>query len=381
MFNDLYFLVLAFELTLYLVLWLIVCRIQFKHKKHTALLFKAALPLTAILFSGVVLLSASVGSSHLDTIHKYLSKVGEESGLLWNHSIPALGIVLIVTGITFRMGVIPVNFRIGVFLKEMPFWLSTLSALISICAGAVFLILFVHQVAVIYFGYTEQILFFMALIVLTSTAGLLLIEKELKITLILIVMQITGVFFAQLSATCWKWRHEPFGGDAISIPEMMKEFSPELIMIFLAVFGLACLLDSLGDRQTEIRYQEQLRGLIGDQSFLGSVAVVLLATLAGFPGFSAFRMKWQTLQTLFEIHQESAAGMLATVHSGYLGLAVVMLISSTIVAFVCVKLMIQICFAKPLARYRHTVQKRMALICYCCLIGSIILNMGMMADL
>tara|TARA_R110002095_G_scaffold166683_1_gene144614 strand:- start:475 stop:1620 length:1146 start_codon:yes stop_codon:yes gene_type:complete len=380
MFNDLYFLVLAFELTLYLKLWLIVCRIPSQHKKHTALLFKSALPLTAILFSGVVLLTASVGSSHLDSIHNSLSRVSEERGLLWNHSIAALGIVLIVTGITFRMGVIPVNFRIGALLKEMPFWLSALSALIPLCAGAVFLILFVHQIAVIYFGYTEQILFFMALIVLTSTAGLLLITQELKTTLVLIVMQIAGVFFAQLSATCWKWRHEPFGGDAISIPEMMQAFSPELIMILLAVFGLACLLDSLGDHHTEIRYQEQLQGLIGDQRFLGIAAVILLATLACFPGFAAFRMKWQTLQSLFEIHQESAAGMLATVHSGYLGLAVVMLISSTIVAFVCAKIMIQICFAKPLARYHHPIQKRMALICYCCLIGSMILNLGMMVD-
>ncbi|WP_299464804.1 proton-conducting transporter membrane subunit [uncultured Gimesia sp.] len=381
MFNDLFFLVFAFELILYLLLWLIVCRIQFAHKKNAVLLFQSVLPLTAILFTGVVLLSASVGSTHLESIRNYLSRIHEESVPLLNHSIPALGIILIVTGIAFHMGAIPVNFRIRVLLKEIPYWLSILSVLISACAGAVFLILFVHKIAVISYGYTEQILFFMALIVLASTAGLLLIESELKITLILIVMQITGVFFAQLSATCWKWRHEPFGGASISIPEMMKAFAPELIIFVLAVFGLACLLDSLGNHQTEIKYQEQLQGLIGDQRLLGSVAVVLLATLMGFPGLALFRMKWQTLQTLFEIQQESSAGMMATVHAGYLGLAVVMVISSTIVAFVCAKLIIQICFAKPLTRYRQIAQKRMAFICFCCLIGSMILNLRMIVNL
>jgi len=131
-------------------------------------------------FSGVLLLSASAGSTHLDSIHHYLSKIGQANGSLLDHSVPALGIVLIVTGIAFRMGTIPVNFRISVLLNEMPYWLSTLSALISVCAGSIFLILFVNQIAVISFGYTEQILFFIALIVLASSAGLLLIEKKLK---------------------------------------------------------------------------------------------------------------------------------------------------------------------------------------------------------
>lgn len=382
MFNDLYFLVLGFELALYLLLWLTVCGIQVKHKKAPAfLLFKSFLPLTMILFSGVVLLSASAGSTHLESIRLSLSKVGQESGPLLNHSVPALGIVLIVTGIAFRMGAIPVNFCVSVLQKEMPYWLSTLSALISVCAGSIFLILFVNQIAVISFGYTEQILFFIALIVLASSAGLLLIEKELKVILVLIVTQITGVFFAQLSATCWKWRHESFGGESISILEMMKAFSPELIISFLAVLGLACLLDSLGDRQSEITYQDQLQGLIGDQRLLGSMAVILLATLMGFPGLSVFRMKWQTLLSLFEIHQTSSAGMMATVHSGFIGLAVVMVISSTIVVFVCAKLMIQICFTKPLTRYRHITHKRMAFICYVCVIGTLIFNLGMIVNL
>lgn len=382
MFNDLYFIVLSFELALYLLLWLTVCCVQVKHNQDSAyLLFKSFLPLTMILFSGALLLSASAGSTHLGAIHHYLSNVGQENGSFLDHSIPALGIVLIVAGIAFRMGSIPVNFHIGVLLKEMPYWLSTLSALISVCAGAIFLILFVNQIAVISFGYTEQILFFIALIVLATSAGLLLIEKELKVTLVLFITQLTGVFFAQLSATCWKWRHESFGGESISILEIMKALSPELLISFLAVLGLACLLDSLGDRQLKIAYQDQLQGLISDQRFLGGVAVVLLATLMGFPGLSVFRMKWQTLLSLFEIHQASSAGMMATIHSGFIGLAVMMVISSTIVIFICARLIIQICFAKPLTRYRHITHKRMAFICYVCVIGTLIFNLGMIVNL
>jgi len=376
MFNDLFFLIFCFELTLYLILWLTVCQIPVKHKMDSVcLLFKSSLPLTMILFSGVVLLSASVGSAHLDSIQHYLSKASQENRSLMSHSIPALGIVLIVVGIAFRMGTIPVNFHSRGLLKAMPYWLTTLFALISVCVGSAFLILFVNKITVIDFGYTEQALFFIALIVLASTAGLLLVEKELKVTLQLMIMQITGVFFAQLSVTCWKWRHDLYGGESVSILDMMNEFSPMFLFSFLAVIGLACLLDSLGSHQSATMYPDQLQGLISDQRLLGAAALVLLATLMGFPGLSAFRLKWQVLLSLFEVHQEQSLGAMATIHTGYLGLAVLVLVSSTIVAFVCAKLMVQISFAKPLARNRLIAQKKMAFLCYCCVIASLIANL------
>lgn len=382
MFKDLFFLVLGFELVCDLISMFLLCCIRVKHKQaETLLLFKSSLPLTLILLSGAVLLSASVGSSDLESIHHALERIGSEQRLVLNHSMPVLGIILIVAGAAFRMGTLPFQFRLGEPLKALPYWLITLSAIISVCAGASFLILFSNTIAVINLSYTEQALFFIALIVLTATAGLLLVEKELKMVLVLIVLQITGVFFAQLSAVCWKWRHESLGAESISILDVMQESVPEYLLACLVVIGLACLLDSIGGRRSEIRYADQIQGLISDQRLLGAAAVLLLAVLMGVPGFSIFQMKWQTMQVLFEIHQGTSAGTMAVVHAGYLGLAVMLAISSAIVAVLCGKIIMQICFAKPLTRYRHIPQKGMAFICYCCIIGLLIFHLGKIVNL
>lgn len=367
---------------MYLILWLIVCQIPVKHKIDSAfLLFKSSLPLTIFLLSGVALLSASVGSVQLSSIQHYLSNASRDSDSLLSHSIPALAIILIMAGIVFRMVTIPANFQGRILLKAMPYWLTTLFTLISVCAGAVFLSLFVNKIAVIDLGLIEQILFFIALILLASTVGLLLMEKELKVTLILFIMQIAGIFFVQLSVACWKWRHDLLAGESVSILEMMNEFWPIFMFSFLAVAGLACLLDSLSTHQSVIIYQDQLQGLIYDQRLPGGAAMILLATLMGFPGLSVFQLKWQTLLSLFEIHQEQSTGAIATIHMGYLGLAVLLLVSFAVVAFLCAKLMIQICFARPLGRNRFIAQKRMAFIFYCCVIGSLIFNLRMIANL
>ncbi len=382
MLNDLFFLVLGFELTLYLLMLLTLSRIQVEHRKRSALLFfKSTLPPTMVLFSGVALLSAATGSTQLASIQNALQRLSQESGQLLSRSLPALGIILIVTGIAFRMGAISTNFRSREILKEVPYWTSILSVLVTVCAGSTFLVLFVTQIAVIYFAYTEQVLYFIALIVLTASAGLLLIEKELKTTLVLIVMQTTGVFFAQLSAVCWKWRHASVEREAVSIQDLMYGFFPEILFSFLAILGLACLLDCLGSEKSEVRYQNQIQGLIIDQRLLGIAAVFLLAILMGFPGFSEFRMRLQTLRSLFEIHQEVSTGMMTTVHLGYLGLAVLLLISSTIVALSCAKLIIQICVTKPLTRYRQIKHKKMAFICYCWVVCLLIYNLKMITSL
>lgn len=371
----------CFELTLYLILWLMVCRAPAKHNRDSvSLLFHLSLPLTLILLSGVVLLSASVGSADLDSIQQYLSKASQEDNPLLSHSLSALGIVLIVAGIAFRMSTIPVNFYSREHLKTMPFWLSTLFTLISVGAGSTFLILFLNQIAVIHFGYTEQIIFFIALMILATTTGLLLIEKELKVTLILMIMQIVGMFFVLLSVTCWKWRYDLSGGASTSILDRMNEFSPMFFISFLAVMGLACLLDSLSSQQSEIVYQDQLQGLIGDQRLLGSAAILLLTVIMGVPGLASFQLKWQTLLSLFQVHQEQSSQALPTIHLGFLALAVLMLISCTTVAFVCGKFIIKVGFEKPLARHRILTQKRMAFFCYCCLILALLFHLKWVAN-
>ncbi|QDU06739.1 hypothetical protein [Gimesia aquarii] len=379
MFNNLYFLAISFELVLFLISMFTLSRIKLEFQKETVLLhFKSTLPMTAILLSGVILLSASIGSTNLSVIHEALQRMGKESSLLLNLSVPALGIFLILTGAVFRMGAIPINFCVRIIQNEMSYWASILPALAFICSGLLFVVLFVDKIAVVSFVDTEQILGFLALIVLTTTAGLLLITTELKAILALVVMQFTGVFFTQLSAMCWKWRHDSNEFEASSILHAMKEFFPELLLSYLAILGLACLLDSLGDGQSKVNYPNQIQGLIGDQRYLGSAAIFLLAGLMGFPGLSVFRMRWQTLISLLEIHQESSVGMIPTVHLVYLGLAIIVVISSMIVSFVCAKLMIQVCFAKPLSRYRQIAQKRMALICYCGVLSLLILNLSTM---
>ena len=382
MFKDLYSLILSFELVCYLIPMFALCGIRVRHKQaETLLLLKSSLPLTLILFTGAVLLSASAGSSDLGLIHRILERNKPEPGLVLNQSIPALGIVLIVAGTVFRMGTIPVHFKLGESLKKLPYWLITLSAIISVCAGAFFLILFINSIAVSNLAYTEQVLFFLAVIVLSVTAGLLLIETELKMILMLFVFQISGVFFAQFSAVCWKWRHESLGGNSISILDVVKESAPEYLFSYLSILGLACLLDSIGGQRSAIRYSEQIQGLISDHRMLGSVAIFLLLVLMGVPGFSVFQLKWQTMQTLFEIHQGTSANTMAVVHAGYVGLAVLLAISSAFVAFVCGKMIIQISYAKPLARYRAIPDKSMAFICLCSVIGLLIFSLGRVVNL
>lgn len=382
MFKDLFFLVLGFELVCYLISLFTLCCIRVKHKRReTLLLFQSSLPLTLILLSGAVLLSASVGSSDLKTIHRALEQIGAEQPLVLNQSMSVLGIVLVLTGAAFRMVTLPVQFRFGKPLQALPYWLVTLSAIISVCAGVFFIILFMNAIVVINLSYTEQVLFFIALIGLSATAGLLLVEKELKMVLVLMVLQITGVFFAQLSAICWKWRHESLGKESISILDVMQKSAPEYLISCLVILGLACLLDSIGGRRSEIRYAEQIQGLMSDQRLLGAAAVLLLAVLMGVPGFAIFQIKWQTIQSLFEIHQGTSTGTMAVVHAGYVGLTVMLVISSAVVAFLCGKIIMQICFAKPLTRYRYIPHKSMALICYCCVIGLVVFSLGMIANL
>lgn len=381
MLNNLYFLILSFELILYLLMMLTLGCTQVEQRNESAiLLLKSSLPITLVLLLGAVLLSASVGSTHLDFIHDYLQGLSLENGQTFSFILPALGIILIVVGIAFRMGVISTNFRSKRISKEVPYWILISSVLVTVCAGSFLLVIFVNQITVSYFGYTEQLLFFIALIVLCSTAGLLMVEKELKTILVLIVMQMTGVFFAQLSAMCWKWRHESIGEETLTFLEVMQAFAPNLLFSYLAVLGLACLLDCLGDHKSEIIYQDQLRGLILDQCLLGSAAIFFLCILMGFPGLSAFQMRWPTLLSLFEIHQESTLGMMATMHLGYLGLAVLIMISSAIVAFTCARMMLQICFDKPITRYRHIKHKKAAVICYFWVICLLIYNFKMIAN-
>ncbi|MCA9015663.1 MAG: hypothetical protein KDA77_10065 [Planctomycetaceae bacterium] len=382
MFQDLFFIVLGFELVCYLISMATLCCTRVEHKQAAMLLlFKTSLPLTLMLLSGVVLLSAAAGSSDLDSIQRSLERIGPEAGLVLNHSLPFLGIVLIVAGAAFRMGTIPVQFRLREFLKELPCWQITLSTLISVCAGAFFLLLFLNSIAVINLSYAEQVLFFLSLIVLSVTSGLLLIEKDLKLVLVLLVIQMTGIFFAQLSAVCWKWRHESLGADSISILDVMQESAPEYLFSYLVIFALACLLDSMGGRRAEIRYAEQLQGLLSDQRLLAAAAVLLLAVLMGVPGFSIFQMKWQTMQSLFEIHQGTSAETMAVVHAGYVGLTVLLVFSSAIVAFLGGKLIMQICFARPLTRHRQIPDKSMAFICYGCVIGLLMFNLRWIMEL
>ncbi|QDV53917.1 proton-conducting transporter transmembrane domain-containing protein [Gimesia fumaroli] len=377
MFKDLYTLILSFELVCYLISILALSWIRAKQKQTEALLrLKSSLPLIVILFSGAVLLSASVGSSDLESIHRALKRNQPEPGLILNQSMSALGVVVIVAGIVFRVVTISVQIRLGDSLKALPYWLMTLSAITSVLAGALFLVLFIDSIAVFNVSYIEQVLFFLALIVLSATAGLLLVESELKMVLVLFVLQIAGVFLAQLSAVCWKWRHESSGADSSSILDVMKESAPEFLFAYLALLGLACLLDSVGGQRSGLRYSEQIQGLISDQRILGCAAILLLVVLMGIPGFSVFQLKWQTMQALFEIHQGTSTETMAVVHAGYVGLSVMLAISSAIVTFLCGKMVMQICFTKPLARYRNITDKNMAFACYCCVIGLLLFNLG-----
>jgi formate hydrogenlyase subunit 3/multisubunit Na+/H+ antiporter MnhD subunit len=156
----------------------------------------------------------------------------------------------------------------------------------------------------------------------------------------------------------------------------MKESVPEFLFAYLALLGLACLLDSVGGQRSGLRYSEQIQGLISDQRILGCAAILLLVVLMGIPGFSVFQLKWQTMQALFEIHQGTSTETMAVVHAGYVGLSVMLAISSAIVTFLCGKMVMQICFTKPLARYRNITDKNMAFACYCCVIGLLLFNLG-----
>ncbi|WP_145232337.1 hypothetical protein [Gimesia algae] len=379
MVNDLYFLVICFELVLYLNSMLLIRGVRGIVRQAAFLqLLKSTLPLTIILLTGVVLLSTAADSSDLGVIQKNLETSGLKQASSLNDYSVMLGLILIISGAVFRVGLLPIHFQNRLLLKETSHFQAMLATLFPVAAGLFFLVLVVSQVMVVNLSSVEQLLYFLSLIILASSAGLLLVEKEWKGILHLIIIQSAGVFLALFSAVCWKWRHESFSDEPVSIQQAMRAFTPELLLIWLAVFGLACFLDGVGRRRSALVYPEQLQGFLIDQRLLGSAAVVLLALLMGIPGSAVFIMNWQAVLSLFEIHQEASKGAMAIVHTGYLGLNIVLIFSSTLVAFTCAKLILQICFAKPLTRYRQRPHRGLVLICYGCVIGALLFSLQSM---
>ncbi|QDU53445.1 proton-conducting transporter transmembrane domain-containing protein [Gimesia panareensis] len=381
MFNDLLILTIGFELILLLNCGLRLSQLcPIVRIDATRLILKTSLPLTLVLLSGTVLLIAAVGSTSLTEIHNYLDSISTTAGAGRNHSIPALGVLLILMGCVFRMGAIPIHFRLKDQQAESPCWIFIMTTLIPLLAGLSFLILFASQIGVIHSAELEQIFYYSSLIILTVSSGLLLVENQLRGIFGLLIIQITGVFVALLSAVCWRWRHETGNPESGSIQQTILEYAPELLFSCLTVAGLAFLVDGLTQLRIKIRTPDQLRGIFADQRLTGIGAAVLLLTLAGFPGLTVFRLKWQTLLLLLEIHQPSMTGTMATLHAGYLGLAIVVAVSSALTAFVCLRLLILICFAQPMMRYRQTPHRGMLIACYCCVIGTIVFSLKMMIN-
>lgn len=381
MLNDLLFLVFGFELVLLLNSGLTLSQIQPDQRESAArLLLKTSLPLTLILLTGTTLLIAAADSTSLTEIHAYLSTITPRQGSGLEHSIPALGILMIVMGTIFRMRGIPVQLGQRALMKESRCWISTGTILLPLATGLCFLSLFASQIGVIQSAELEQIFYFSALIILMVSTGLLLVEKQLRGIFDLLMIQTTGVFLALLSGVCWRWRHVTENPEAGSILQTIQEYAPELLFSWLSIVGLAFLVDALAQQRTDIQNPVQLQGLFKDQRLAGMGAVILLATLIGFPGLPVFRLKWQTLLLLLEIHQTSMTGTMATLHTGYLGLAMVVTISAALTAFICARLLFLICFARPLARHRRLAHRGMIFACYCCVIGSLIFSLKMIVN-
>lgn len=381
MLNDLLFLVFSFELILLISSGLTLSQIRPDKRDSAArLILKTSLPIALLLLTGTIFLVAAANSTSLIEIQAYLNSITPQQSSGLSHSIPALGILLVVMGSIFRMGVIPVQFSLRSLLNESWCWVSTGTLLLPLTAGLCFLILLASQIGVIKSAELEQIFYFSALIILTVSTGLLLVEKQLRGLLDLLIIQTTGVFLALLSTVCWRWRHATGNPESGSILEIIQEYAPELLFSYITVAGLAFLVDALAQRRTEIRNPVQLQGLFSDQRLAGTAAVILLITLIGFPGLPAFRLKWQTLLLLLEIHQTSMTGTMATLHTGFLGLALVVAISSALTAFVCARLLFLIIFARPLARHRRIAHRGMIIACYCCVIGSLIFSLKMIVN-
>lgn len=374
--NDLYFLVICFELVLFLNSMLLTRGLD-GEKRQTACLqqFKSTLPLTVILLTGVVVLSTAADSMDLGNIQNYLETSELSQASLLNDYSAMLGLILIVSGAVFRVGLLPIHFQDRLLLKETTHLQAIMAILLPVAAGLFFLVQVVSQVLVVNLSSVEQLLFFLSFIILVSSAGLLLIEKEWKGILHLIAIQSAGVFLALFSAVCWKWRHESSAAESVSIQQAMQTYIPELCVIWLAIIGFACFLDAVERRRSMLVFPDQLQGFLLDQRLLGSAAVVLLALLMGVPGSAVFQMNWQAILCLFEIHQEALKGTMAIVHASYLGLGMVLIVSSAMVAFTCARLILQISFAKPLTRYRQKPDQGMVLFCYGCVIGALLFSL------
>lgn len=377
MFKDLYSLAFGFELACTLISVGLLWFVRVSQRQFGALLIlKSSLPVSLILFSGVVLLTAALGTSELASLQRELSRITPVPGQVMDHPVPALAMVLIVAGVTFRLAVMPLHFLLEKNLRELPCWLISLSGISVVCVVVLFLLPFINTITVVNLRYSEQILYFLGLMILIATAGLLLIERDLKRVLVLMILQLVGVLFAQLSAVCWQWRHATIQNEENSIFDVMKLSGSDYLYSLVAILGLACVLDCVGQARSTEKYPEQIQGLISDQRMLGSVLILLLLFLMGVPGFAMFEIKWQVMQTLLEIHQGSLTGTMAVLHNGYTGLSVILAISSAAVAFVCGKLIMQISFMKPLARYRELSNVRTAIVAYACALSILIFSIG-----
>ena len=117
--NDLYFLVFFFELVLFLN-FIFLTRGLAGEKRPAAILqqLKSNLPLTAILLTGVLLLSTAADSMNLGSIQNYLETSELSQASLLNDYSAMLGLILIVSGAVFRVGLLPFHFQNRLLLKE-----------------------------------------------------------------------------------------------------------------------------------------------------------------------------------------------------------------------------------------------------------------------
>ena len=110
---------------------------------------KANLPLTAILLTGVLLLSTAADSMDLGSIQNYLETSELSQASLLNDYSAMLGLILIVSGAVFRVGLLPVHFQNRLLLKDATCLQAIMAILLPVAVGLFFLIQVVSQVLVV----------------------------------------------------------------------------------------------------------------------------------------------------------------------------------------------------------------------------------------
>ena len=299
---------------------------------------------SGILLFGMSFLYGITGSIKLDEIYTIMQTLPSEF-----HSISILALVLMVSPVLFKLGIVPFHMWVPDVYEGSPTPTTLfLSSIPKIAAFAMLVHIVVSTFSTLSFQW--HTLFYILGIASIFIGNIVaLVQKNIK--RLLAYSAISHMGFVLLGLTLIQNNN----------PYLIASFYLIIYIIMsLAVFGLLILLNS---SNIKIKTLNDLNGLNDKNPWLAFLMMTIMFSMAGIPPFIGFYSK------LFIISE--------LIHSGYMITACYALLISVIASYYYVRVIAAIYFKKPIVIDKFIVEapKYIYLIVSCNILGLLILGL------